>query len=60
MHIKYFQGMWGMTLPTLEANLHAIKDAGFDGVEMKVPIDPAECRRLHQLLDELGLELEAV
>ncbi len=31
--------MWGMNRSTLEDNLKAIKDAGFEGVEMIVPGD---------------------
>jgi hypothetical protein len=37
LDIKYFRALWGMTLPTLAANLERIKEGGFDGVEMGSP-----------------------
>ena len=48
-----------MNKPTLEDNLMAIKDAGFEGVEMKVPDDNAGRSRLGVLLNEIGLDLVA-
>jgi sugar phosphate isomerase/epimerase len=59
MKIKYFSGTWGMTLPSLEANVRKIKEAGYDGVETVVPVDLGERQALRELLDELGLDLIA-
>ena len=57
MQIKYFRGTWGMELPSLEANLRLIREAGFDGVEMVVPADPKERGALRDLVNELDLDL---
>ena len=59
LRISYFHGMWGMSLPTLEANLRRIRAGGFDGVEMGVPEDGTERRELGVLLEGLGLALIA-
>src|SRR3989304_5179872 len=59
MKIKYLCTLWGMNKPTLEDNLKAIKDAGFEGVEMQVPDDCAGRKRLGVLLNENGLDLVA-
>jgi sugar phosphate isomerase/epimerase len=59
LRIKYFHALWGLSLPTLEANLRKIREAGFDGVEMGVPEDGGERRELGTLLERLGLELIA-
>src|SRR3990170_2817657 len=59
MKIKYLCTLWGMNQPTLEDNLKVIKDAGFEGVEMKVPDDCAGRKRLGVLLNENGLDLVA-
>ena len=49
--IKYLHALWGMPLPTLEANLRRIQEGGFDGVEMGVPADGAQRRELKTLLE---------
>jgi sugar phosphate isomerase/epimerase len=59
MRIRYFHALWGLTLPTLEANLSRIREGGFDGVEMGVPEEGGERRELGLLLERLGLELVA-
>ena len=59
MKIKWLCTLWGMNKPALEDNLKAIKDAGFEGVEMKVPDDSAGRNRLGVLLKEIGLDLVA-
>ena len=59
LQIKYVRAMWGMALPTLEANLQRIREGGFDGVEMGVPEEEAERRKLRELLNRLGLDLVA-
>ncbi len=45
--------------PGLDANLQAIRKAGFDAVEMGVPADPAERRALRSALERTGLSLVA-
>lgn len=57
MKINYFCSMWGMTHPTLEANFRAIKEAGFDGVEMATPRDAERRKEVKALLAEFGLQL---
>lgn len=59
MKIKWLCTLWGMNKPTLEDNLMAIKDAGFEGVEMTVPDDSAGRNSLGVLLNESGLDLVA-
>jgi len=36
LQIRWFHGLWGMSLPSLEANLRRIREGGFDGVGMGV------------------------
>ena len=60
MKIHYFCSSWGMTHPTLEANLKAIKDAGFDGIELAWRRDVREgddLRTIRKLLDAYDLKL---
>jgi sugar phosphate isomerase/epimerase len=59
LQIKYFRALWGMTLPSLAANLERIKEGGFDGVEMGLPEQAVQQRELRSLLDRLGLALIA-
>ncbi|NQU32596.1 MAG: sugar phosphate isomerase/epimerase [Bacteroidetes bacterium] len=59
MKIKYLCTMWGMNKPSIEENLNLIKDAGFDGVEMKAPAGTDESNRLCRLLKERRLDLVA-
>jgi len=59
MKIKWLCTLWGMNQPTLDDNLRVIKDAGFEGVEMKVPDDCAGRNSLGVLLNENGLDLVA-
>lgn len=59
MKIKTFCSMWGMTHPTLKANFKAIKDAGFDGVEIAWLRDlrPGDdFHKVRALLDTFELE----
>ncbi len=57
--IRWFHGLWGLSLPSLEANLRRIREGGFDGVEMGVPEDGRERRELAALLPGMGLALIA-
>ena len=55
MDIIYIGTTWGQELPTLEATLERVREGGYDGVEMGVPVEPAERRKLRAILDDLGL-----
>lgn len=57
MKIKYLCTIWGMHKPTIEENLSLIRNAGFEGVEMKVPVDKTERNILKSLLKEMELDL---
>lgn len=59
MQIKFFRAIWGMEEPTLEQNLVKIKEAGFDGVEMMVPLQKAGQQELKSCLHDLELDLIA-
>jgi hypothetical protein len=48
-----------MEKPTLAANLEAIKEGGFDVVEMGAPVEPSARAELSGLLKKLGLGLIA-
>jgi sugar phosphate isomerase/epimerase len=61
MKILYFRSVWGMDdLPSLADRFKKIKDGGFDGVELDVPLDRETCRDARQSLDELGLAVVAL
>lgn len=60
MKILYFRSVWGLEeLPTLEDRFAKIKEGGFDGVELDVPLDRETCVRARQSLDKLGLAVIA-
>src|SRR5215469_9769627 len=60
MKILYFRSVWGLEdFPTLEQRFAKIKEGGFDGVELDVPLDRETCLRARQSLDELGLQVIA-
>jgi sugar phosphate isomerase/epimerase len=59
MKIKFFRAIWGMTEPTLAQNLLKIKQGGYDGVEMMVPLDLLEQNELRAILQDLQLDLIA-
>lgn len=60
MKILYFRSVWGLEdLPTLEQRFAKIKEGGFDGVELDVPLDRETCLRARQSLDKLGLQVIA-
>ena len=57
MHIQFFSSLWGMPETTLEASFKLSKEAGYDGVEMSIPLDADRRRTVQQLLAEFDLEL---
>jgi sugar phosphate isomerase/epimerase len=59
MKILYFHSMWGLEDSSMEEAFAKIKDGGFDGVELAVPLDPADCVRARRVLDQLGLRVIA-
>lgn len=60
MKILYFRSVWGLEeIPTLEERLAKIKDGGFDGVELDVPLDRETCLRAREALDKLRLAVIA-
>ncbi|MBP1646667.1 MAG: sugar phosphate isomerase/epimerase [Bacteroidetes bacterium] len=59
MEVIYIGTAWGLEFPTIEATLEKVKEGGYDGVEMGVPANPAEAKRLRAVLDDLGLALVA-
>jgi len=60
MKILYFRSVWGLEdLPTLEDRFAKIKQGGFDGVEVDVPLEAEACKRARAVLDKLGLAVVA-
>ena len=60
MKILYFRSLWGLEeLPTIEEKIQTIKNGGFDGVELDVPLDPETCGRARRALDDSGLAVVA-
>jgi len=59
VEIKFVHGLWGLDLPSLEANLRLIRSGGFEAVEMGVPEAAADQEKLRGLLGEIGLGLIA-
>lgn len=60
MKILYFRSVWGLEeLPTLEERFARIKEGGFDGVELDVPLDRETCLRAREAVDRLGLAVIA-
>ena len=58
MQLKMCRSWWGA--PTdLEAMVEQTLTAGFDGIEMPIPKDAAERRRLRELLSRSGLSMVA-
>ena len=58
-HIKYFCAWWGLDHMGLEVMIKKIKQAGFDGLEIAIPIDKKERNELRTLLDEYELDVIA-
>ena len=59
MRIKYFCPIWGSTDMEYAAFFEKAKNAGYDGVEMSLPMDDAEKKEILVLLKEYNLELIA-
>jgi hypothetical protein len=60
MKILYFCSVWGLSdIPNIEDKLRKIKDGGFDGVELEVPLDEDTCKRARKTADELDLLIVA-
>ena len=59
MRILFVRGMWGMEGPSLEGRLQAIREGGYDAVEMGVPEEAAERDALRAALRASGLALVA-
>lgn len=59
MQIKFFRAIWGMEELTLSKNLQKIKTAGYDGVEMMVPLEEKARLELKAILYDLDLDLIA-
>jgi sugar phosphate isomerase/epimerase len=57
MRIAFFCPQWGMEALPLNQFLMRVKSAGFDGVEMMVPLDTRQRELLSSLLRELKLLL---
>ncbi len=54
--IRFYAPEWGNTLP-FEVFCQNVKAAGYDGVEMALPLDPAESRPITDALKTYDLEL---
>ncbi len=54
--IRFYAPEWGNTLP-FDGFCQNVKAAGYDGVEMALPLDPAESRDMVYCLRTYGLDL---
>jgi sugar phosphate isomerase/epimerase len=59
MRVIFIGTNWGVEEPTLEKTLLKLRSAGFDGVEMGAPVDPAARAQLRAALADAGLALVA-
>jgi sugar phosphate isomerase/epimerase len=59
MKILYVRSIWGMERPSLTENLAAIREGGFDAVEMGVPAEAGERAALKSELERSGLAFVA-
>lgn len=57
MQIWFFCPRWGSESVTYEAFFEQVKSAGYDGVEMSLPLDQAERDKIVNLLAEYDLKL---
>lgn len=56
MRIKFYAPHWGNALPFAQF-CHNVKDAGYDGVEMALPLDEKERQVIVDTLQDYNLEL---
>lgn len=59
MQIKFFCPLWGSENLSFEAFLSKVKNAGYNGVEMSLPLEPEKKDRILALLKQNNLELIA-
>ncbi len=59
MQLMFFCSHWGLDQQGLEPMLKKIRDAGFDGVEMGIPLHAGEQKLLNDLLHRYGLRIIA-
>lgn len=59
MDIKFFCPLWGMDSLSKEQAFTKIKDAGFDGVELGIPLDERKQNEISELLERFDLLLIA-
>jgi len=59
MKFLYFRSTWGMETSSIEESLRQIRSAGFDGVELGVPVTTVECTEIRHRCEDLGLRIVA-
>ena len=59
MKIKYFYPHWGSEHLEFNTFCEQVSDAGYDGIEMNLPVDTEEKNRRLERLRDNGLELLA-
>jgi sugar phosphate isomerase/epimerase len=59
MKIKYFCPSWGAENPDQEPFFAKVKDAGYDGVEMSLPMEPERKEKILGLIKQFDLQLVA-
>ncbi len=55
MRITFFCPLWGSEHMPFESFLERAKEAGYDGVEMSLPLDRRERKRIRKQIDKAGL-----
>ena len=59
MKIKFFCPMWGSENLDFKSFLTKVKNAGYDGVEMGLPMEPERKEKVWELLNEFNLQIIA-
>ncbi len=59
MELKFFCPLWGSEELEKETFFRKVKDAGYDGVEMSLPLDQNEKANILNLIEKHGLDLIA-